>query len=264
MKMPTYFISHGGGPWPYIKEWDEQYKALRESLERLPAELPEKPKAILMVSAHWIGSEILIMGSEKPGMLYDYYGFPEHTYHVHYNAPGDPALAARVQTMLSQAGFETAIDLDRGFDHGAFVPLAVSFPEADIPVVQVSINRNFDPDYHLRMGQALAPLRDEGILIIGSGLSYHNLRMLDARGTEPSAQFDQWLQNKLLNTSQEERFQAIRNWEQAPSARIAHAQEDHLIPLMVTVGAAGDDVASCVYHETNAFGTITASSFKFG
>ncbi|NLY64331.1 MAG: dioxygenase [Alcaligenaceae bacterium] len=264
MKMPSYFISHGGGPWPYIQEWDEQYKALRESLEHMPAELPEKPKAILMVSAHWIGPEILIMGNEKPGMYYDYYGFPEHTYHIHYNAPGEPGLAARVQTMLSEAGFETKIDLDRGFDHGAFVPLAVAFPEADIPVVQVSINRNYDPAYHVRMGQALAALRDEGVLIIGSGLSYHNLRLLGPAGKEPSAQFDQWLQTAIIGKTLAERSQALEQWEQAPSARLAHAQEDHLIPLMVAVGAAGDDSATCVYHEKTAFGAITATSFKFG
>lgn len=264
MKMPTYFISHGGGPWPYIREWDEQYKALRESLEQLPAQLPEKPKAIVMVSAHWIGSEILIMGSEKPGMLYDYYGFPEHTYHVHYNAPGHPALAARVQGMLTDAGFETRIDLDRGFDHGAFVPLAVSFPDADIPVVQVSINRHYDPAYHIRMGQALATLRDEGVLIIGSGLSYHNLRLLGPAGSTPSAKFDQWLQDAILGKTREARIQAMEQWEKAPAARLAHAQEDHLIPLMVAVGSAGDDAATCVYHETSAFGGITATSFKFG
>ena len=263
MTMPVYFISHGGGPWPWVREWDGMYQALRDSLQRLPAELPRKPSAVLMVSAHWITETITVSDNPSPAMLYDYYGFPEHTYHIQYPAAGDPRLAASVRERLSNAGIRTETDSERGFDHGAFVPMAVSFPQADIPMVQLSIRRDFDPLFHLKLGEALAPLRDQDVLIIGSGLSYHNLRLLDERGAQPSAQFDAWLQQILLHGAPQARWQELAHWEQAPSARLAHAHEDHLIPLMVAAGAAQGDPASLVYHEDKAFGAITASSFRF-
>lgn len=263
MTMPVYFISHGGGPWPWVEEWKPMYAALNESLQHLPAELPATPKAVLMVSAHWITDEITVSTASQPGMFYDYYGFPEHTYSVQYPAPGDPALAARVQSLLQAGGMAVAQDAERGFDHGAFVPMAVAFPQANIPMVQLSIRKDYDPAFHLQLGRLLAPLREEGVLIIGSGLSYHNLRLLDQRGAEPSAQFDAWLQQTVVEGTPEQRAAGLLHWEQAPSARLAHAHEDHLIPLMVAVGAAQQDPATLSYHETHAFGSITASSFRF-
>ncbi len=264
MKMPVYFISHGGGPWPWIDEWRPMYETLNKSLEHLPAELPAVPKAVLMVSAHWVTSEITVGSGAQPDMLYDYYGFPEHTYSIKYPAPGDPALAARVQSLLQAGNVPVREDAQRGFDHGAFVPMAVSFPKADIPMVQLSIRKDYDPQFHLQLGSVLAPLRDEGVLIIGSGLSYHNLRLLDQRGAQPSAEFDAWLQQTIMQSKPDERASRLAHWEDAPSARLAHAQEDHLIPLMVAVGAAGQDPANLSYHEQHAFGSITASSFRFG
>ncbi|HLU04200.1 MAG TPA: class III extradiol ring-cleavage dioxygenase [Advenella sp.] len=263
MTMPVYFISHGGGPWPWIDEWKPMYAALHDSLQRLPAQLPETPKAVLMVSAHWITDEITVSTAAQPGMLYDYYGFPEHTYSVQYPAPGDPALAARVQALLQTGGIAVTQDAERGFDHGAFVPMAVAFPKANIPMAQLSIRKDYDPAFHLQLGRLLAPLREEGVLIIGSGLSYHNLRLLDERGAQPSAQFDAWLQQTVVNSNPEQRANGLLHWEQAPSARLAHAHEDHLIPLMVAVGAAQQDPATLAYHEAHAFGSITASSFRF-
>jgi aromatic ring-opening dioxygenase catalytic subunit (LigB family) len=263
MTMPVYFISHGGGPWPWVEQWKPMYTKLHESLQHLPAQLPATPKAVLMVSAHWITDEITVSTAAQPGMLYDYYGFPEHTYTVQYPAPGDPTLAASVQTLLQAGGIPVAQDAERGFDHGAFVPMAVAFPQATIPMVQLSIRKDYDPAFHLQLGQLLAPLREEGVLIIGSGLSYHNLRLLDERGAQPSAQFDAWLQHTIVDSNPEQRATGLLHWEQAPSARLAHAHEDHLIPLMVAVGAAQQDPATLSYHEAHAFGSITASSFRF-
>ncbi len=240
------------------------YSALETSLKRLPSELPQTPTAVLMVSAHWVTSEISVGTGKQPDLLYDYYGFPEHTYSIRYPAPGDPALAARVQALLQEGGIASTPDVSRGFDHGAFVPMAIAWPQADIPMVQLSIRKDYDPRFHLRLGNLLAPLREEGVLIIGSGLSYHNLRLLDQRGAKPSAEFDTWLQQTILDSDPEVRARRLIQWEDAPSARLAHAQEDHLIPLMVAVGAAGKDGATLSYHERHAFGSITASSFRFG
>src|SRR3954452_11687897 len=160
--MPTYFISHGGGPWPWLDgHFKEAFKVLRSSLERMPGELPEKPKAILMVSGHWEEDDFTIMSNQNPGMVYDYSGFPEHTYRIKYPAPGSPELASRVRELLKDRGIESRFDPVRGFDHGTFVPMAVSYPNADVPVLQLSLRRDYDPEAHLALGRALAPLRGE-------------------------------------------------------------------------------------------------------
>jgi len=263
-RMPTYFISHGGGPWPWLDNMREVFKHLKVSLEAMPGELPEKPKAILMISGHWEEHDFAIMSSPRPGMEYDYYGFPEHTYRIKYPAPGSPEVAARVQALLTEAGIKSSLDPDRGFDHGTFAPLAVSYPNADVPVVQLSIKKGYDPEAHLKLGRALAPLRDEGVLIIGSGLSYHNLRAFNASAVKPSHEFDGWLRQTLLESVPAVRRQRLMEWEKAPSARFAHPQEDHLIPLMVAVGAAEEDHAVLCYHEDELMGGIAVSSFRFG
>ena len=202
--------------------------------------------------------------SPQPGMLYDYSGFPPHTYAIHYRAPGSPELAQRALSLLQAGGVEARLDPERGFDHGTFSALQAAYPEAQIPVVQLSVLASFDPADHLAAGRLLAPLRDEGVLIVGSGLSYHNLRLLNAAGTVPSQQFDAWLQQTLVRASPDERDARLLQWEQAPAARTAHAREDHLIPLMVAVGAAHEEAATCVYHEDDFFGALTVSSFRFG
>jgi aromatic ring-opening dioxygenase catalytic subunit (LigB family) len=264
-RMPTYFISHGGGPWPWLDGgFRDAFEVLKSALEALPDEFPQRPKTILVISGHWEEENFAIMSNPKPGMVYDYSGFPAHTYQITYPAPGSPELATRVQELLKQAGIESSLDPDRGFDHGTFVPLAVSYPNADIPVVELSIRKDYDPKAHLELGKALAPLRDEGILIIGSGLSYHNLRMFDARAVKPSHEFDGWLRNTLIDSTPSDRSKRLLEWEKAPSARLAHPQEDHLIPLMVAVGAAGEDQASYCYHEDEFMGGIAVSSFRFG
>jgi aromatic ring-opening dioxygenase catalytic subunit (LigB family) len=264
-RLPTYFLSHGGGPWPYLTgPFREHYRLLEASLKEIARELGGKPRAILVVSGHWEAAEFTVMTSPHPGMVYDYTGFPDHTYEVQYAAPGSPALAHRVQGLLERAGVAARPDDTRGFDHGCFAPLAVMHPDADVPVVQLSLKSGYDPETHLAAGRALAPLRDEGVLILGSGLSYHNLREFGEQARDASQAFDAWLQDVLLHASPAERSRRLQHWEEAPSARRAHPREDHLIPLLVAVGAAENDAAACVYHEQGFFGGVTASSFRFG
>lgn len=265
MTFPSYFISHGGGPWPYIPDMQASNAALAASLVDIAKQLGRKPAAILMVSAHWETNGVFkVMANPEPPMVYDYSGFPPHTYTIQYPAPGNPALAERVSQLLSQAGLPVELDTQRGFDHGAFVPAYVMYPQADVPMVQLSIDSHYDPELHLALGRALAPLRNEDILIIGSGLSYHNLRQIYGGGAAASAQFDAWLQQALLTTTPEQRIASLIQWPAAPAARLAHPREDHLIPLMVAVGAAQNETATCVYHEAHAFANITVSSFRFG
>lgn len=263
--LPTYFISHGGGPWPYMKEQTQgAYDQLETSLHQMPRQLGTTPTAVLMISGHWEESEFTVMASPHPPMIYDYTGFPPHTYRVVYAAPGSPQTAERVRDLVERAGFPARLDAQRGFDHGAFAPLAVIYPEGDVPVVQLSLKRGYDPKEHLAVGRALAPLRDEGIVIVGSGLSYHNLREFGPGAKDASAAFDQWLQQTLVGASPAERVARLIEWESAPAARKAHPREDHLLPLMVAVGAAESDPGTLVYHEDNFFGGISVSSFMFG
>lgn len=264
-KMPVYFISHGGGPWPWLQgPYREAYKELEASLKKLPTDLPEKPKAILIISGHWEEKNFSIMTNPKPPMLYDYGGFPEHTYRIQYPAANSLELVSRVESLLKGIGISADLDPNRGFDHGTFTPLAVSYPDADIPVVQLSMRDDYDPETHLKIGQALAPLRDEGILIIASGLSYHNLRLFDQRAAKPSHEFDAWLQDTIIHSNATDRRAKLLEWDKAPSARLAHPQEDHLIPLMVAVGAAEGEAGKLSYHEDDFMGGIAVSSFRFG
>ena len=251
-RLPTYFISHGGGPWPWMREqMGATYDVLAASLRDMPRQLGRTPAAVLVVSGHWeTDAAYAVMASARPPMLYDYRGFPAHTYQVQYPAPGAPALAEQVRDLVAAAGLPAALDDTRGFDHGTFSPLAVAFPAAEVPVLQLSIRRHYDPAEHLALGRALAPLRDEGVLIVGSGLSYHNLRHFGPQARDVSRAFDDWLDDTLVHRE--------------PAARIAHPQEDHLVPLMVALGAAEQDTAVRVYHEDAFMGGLSVSSFRFG
>ncbi|RMF33446.1 MAG: dioxygenase, partial [Alphaproteobacteria bacterium] len=178
-RQPSLFIPHGGGPcffmdWDPPGTWDRQ----RKFLEDLPGTLPERPTALLVISGHWEAPVFTVQTGPAPPLLFDYYGFPPETYELTWPAPGDPALAARVRTLLEGAGFDTAGDATRGYDHGVFVPLKVAFPAADIPTVQLSLRADLDAAAHLAAGRALAPLREEGVLIIGSGNTYHNMQVM--------------------------------------------------------------------------------------
>jgi aromatic ring-opening dioxygenase catalytic subunit (LigB family) len=262
--MPTYFLSHGGGPWPWLEgPFRRQFDALEAQLASLPRELPQPPLALLVVTGHWEEPQFTVGASPNPGMIYDYSGFPPHTYEIKYQAPGSPAIASRVKELLEGAGIAAALDAERGFDHGTFTPLAVMYPGADVPVVQLSLKHGYDPQEHLAVGRALAPLRDEGVLIVGSGLSWHNLRMMGAAAKPHSATFDAWL-HQALSSQPEERTARLERWDSAPAARVAHPQEDHLVPLFVALGAAEGEAATRVYHEEGFMGGVTASSYRFG
>jgi aromatic ring-opening dioxygenase catalytic subunit (LigB family) len=175
-RMPTVFVPHGGGPWPFLdlspfishRERD----ALAGYLAALSGQLPRPPRALLVISAHWEAPVPTVMTSAHPAILYDYGGFPPEAYRIEWPAPGDPALAARVRSLLEGAGFATAGDPKRGYDHGTFIPLKVAFPNADIPTVQLSLQGGLDPAVHLAIGRALAPLRDEDVLVLGSGMTF--------------------------------------------------------------------------------------------
>ncbi|QND62046.1 DODA-type extradiol aromatic ring-opening family dioxygenase [Mesorhizobium huakuii] len=264
--LPTYFISHGGGPWPYITgEFRRNFDVLEKSLVDMRAELGSAPKAVLVISGHWEETGFAISSGVKPGMVYDYHGFPEYLYSIAYNAPGSPELANRVQRRLLASGIEAALDPTRGYDHGTFSIMKPLYPDEDIPLVQLSLDMGYDPALHIKVGRALAPLRAEGVLIIGSGLSYHNLSaMRGTDGYEPSRRFDAWLQETLMHCPSEKRTERLIEWERAPAARAAHPREDHLIPLMVVVGAAEDEPGATIYHQKDFAGGLTASSFRFG
>ncbi|WP_018915336.1 class III extradiol ring-cleavage dioxygenase [Thiomonas sp. FB-6] len=264
MRFPTLFLSHGGGPWPWMKEeWNGAYDQLAAALGRLPEELGARPRAVLMVSAHWEEPVFTAQSHPAPGMIYDYGGFPDYTYGIRYAAPGAPELAHRVQELLRADGIAVAEDRERGFDHGMYAPMAVIYPQADMPTMQLSLRRGLDPQEHLALGRALAPLRDDGVLIIGSGLSYHNLRAFGPAGRQASAAFDRWLEVSLANAGAA-RSAALVAWEQAPAARQAHPREEHLLPLMVAVGAAEQEAASRSYHEDEFFGGLSVSNWRFG
>jgi aromatic ring-opening dioxygenase catalytic subunit (LigB family) len=241
----------------------EMLASLDTALADMPRQIGRTPKAVLIITAHWEERAFTLGSSPAPGMVYDYGGFPAHTYSVVYPAPGAPELATRVQGLLEEAGLPVALDAERGYDHGTFVPLAVMYPDAQVPVLQMSLRAGLDPAEHIALGRALAPLRDEDVLIVGSGLSYHNLRNFGAGGRAPSKAFDVWLQD-VMAAAPAVRAEALVNWELAPAARICHPREEHLLPLMVAVGAAYDDAAECVYHDEAVFGGVTASSFRFG
>ncbi len=251
IRQPTVYLPHGGGPWPFVdmglppNAWGQ----LRGYLEGLPAMLPAPPRAILSVTAHWEAPVSTLSTAPQPGMLYDHYGFPPESYTLQWPAPGDPGLAARARELLDGAGLPSAEDAERGFDHGTFVPLKVAWPGAQVPTVQLSLVAGLDPARHLAVGRALAPLRDEGVLIVGSGMSYHNLRSLgDPRALPASEAFDAWL-GQASTAAPAERDAALARWTEAPAARACHPREEHLLPLMVVAGAAGADRGVVAYRD---------------
>jgi aromatic ring-opening dioxygenase catalytic subunit (LigB family) len=263
MRFPTLFVSHGGGPWPFMRDRLDDFAGTFAYLQKLPATLPGRPAAILSVSGHWEEPDFTVATSERPPMVYDYYGFPEHTYRVQYPAPGSPAVAGRVKQLLSEAGIAIDEDAEQGFDHGTFVPLAVMYPQAQIPVVPLSLRENLSAAEHLAMGAALAPLRDEGVLIIGSGLSYHNLEALrmSANAGPVSDRFESWLTAAVSDPSPTARAQKLASWTEAPMARLAHPREEHLIPLMVAAGAAGQSPGRLDFRD-RVWG-VSMASYRF-
>jgi aromatic ring-opening dioxygenase catalytic subunit (LigB family) len=262
-RMPTYFISHGDGPWPWMEDWRAMFANLEASFVRMVRDLPEPPRAILMISGHWEDAVFAVMSGATPPMVYDYHGFPPHTFQIRYKAPGAPDLAQKAAALIAAAGLPVRLDAARGFDHGCFVPAYVMYPDASVPVFQISLRHGYSPAEHFALGRALAPLRDEGVLIIGSGLSYHNLRLFGPAARVPSEAFDAWLAETMA-APPAQRTDRLIHWEQAPHARTCHAQEDHFVPLFAALGAAEAEPATMVYHDTGLFGGVTASSYRIG
>jgi aromatic ring-opening dioxygenase catalytic subunit (LigB family) len=261
--MPVVFVSHGGGPWPYVEGMRQMFAKTERELRTLPGRLPAKPKAVLVITGHWEAPAFTVSTGKQPPMMYDYGGFPENTYHIQYPAPGSPALAARVKGLLSEADFPAREDPRRGFDHGTFVPLVLMYPEADVPVVMLSMKSTYDPEEHIRVGQALSPLRNDGVLIMGSGMTYHNMSGFGRNGAAGVAEtFLKFLGSAIAEPDWRVRNERLAKWESAAGARLAHPREDHLIPLMVVAGAAGEDAGREAFVD-RAFNVPTAS-YEFG
>jgi aromatic ring-opening dioxygenase catalytic subunit (LigB family) len=259
------FVPHGGGPWPFVDLGfmsPRDVEAMRAYFQALPAELPAPPRALLVISAHWEEEVPTVMTSPRPPILYDYYGFPPASYQIQWPAPGDPALAARVVSLLGAAGISAATDAERGFDHGTFIPFKLCWPDADVPTIQLSLKAGLDPAEHLAIGRALAPLRDEGVLILGSGMSYHNLRDLRSSSAPAAArEFDGWLQGAATAPAAE-RARRLSDWASAPSARRAHPREEHLLPLMVVAGAGGQDAGRVTFDDD--WMGVRISGYRYG
>jgi 4,5-DOPA dioxygenase extradiol len=254
--LPSLFISHGS---PMLAL---QPGASGPALKRLAAELP-RPKAIVVVSAHWESQELLVTGNAAPETWHDFGGFPPELFAVQYPAPGQPLLAAQIIELLKADGMNAQIDNQRPFDHGTWVPLSLMYPEADIPVVQVSLPSRMGPALQTRVGQALASLREQGILLIGSGSITHNLGELDWRAgpdsIEPWArEFRDWIVNKLA--AQDEA--ALHDYRrQAPHAVRSHPSDEHLLPLYFARGAGGP---FNVAHQGFTMGALGMDIYRFG
>lgn len=263
-RLPAIFVTHGGGPcfWMTFPEplGPHAFARLGRYFSHLLADLPARPKAVLIVSAHWEEDLPTVSNAAQPGMLFDYYGFPPHTYELSYPAAGSPALAGKVKTLLEKAGIPCATDDKRGFDHGVFVPMLMIDPNTDLPVVMLSLQKDLDPARHLAIGRALAPLRDDGVLIIGSGSSFHNLRTYFNGAPEEAAEFDRWLTETVTMPAGRER--RLTEWRDAPSARACHPREEHLLPLMVAAGAAQGEAGHRVFHDL--IGGKPMSGYSFG
>ena len=235
------YLSHGGGPLPILG--DASHEAMVDFMVGLPSRL-RTPQAILVISAHWEERAPTLIGSESPRMFYDYYGFPSQAYEITYPAPGSPELANEIAGLLDKNHMTARIDLQRGFDHGLFIPLKLMYRQADIPSLQLSLLRGLDPAEHVALGKALRPLIHENILVIGSGFSFHNMRAFTWEGTAAPDIANDAFQDWLIETcagleSQSEREQRLIDWEKAPSARYCHPREEHLLPLHVCLGMAG-------------------------
>ncbi|EXJ16497.1 DODA-type extradiol aromatic ring-opening family dioxygenase [Imhoffiella purpurea] len=233
------FLSHGGGPLPLLG--DRAHEEMVDCLKHIAAKYP-KPSAIVLVSAHWEEKIPTITSGSRPDLIYDYYGFPEESYEIQYPCPGEPRLAEKIHGLLDRAGIASRLDAKRGFDHGLFVPLKLMYPEADIPCVQLSLASSLDPALHIAMGRALRGLEDDGLLVVGSGFSFHNMRAFFGQETTESAAMNAAFEEWLLETcsspdlDEEERERRLIQWAEAPSARYCHPREEHLLPLQFCYG----------------------------
>ncbi len=254
--LPSLFLSHGS---PFLAVDPGEVGVFWNHLAQgLP-----KPTAILCISAHWYTEGPLLATTERPKTIHDFYGFPEAFYRIAYPAPGAPALAQRALSLLHAAGIEAEPDGEYGLDHGAWVPLRSLYPAADVPVAQLSVQPHRDARWHQRMGAALKPLRDEGVLILASGGATHNLRELQRGGAPVPAwatEFDEWLADALAAPRTEE----ILDWDvKGPNAHRAHPSPEHFLPLFVALGAAGEGARAERIHQGFTMGGLSMAAFRF-
>ncbi len=237
---PVLYLPHGGGPLPLMG--DPGHAALVGFLRRI-ARRVGRPSAILVISAHWEEPQPALTAAPRPAMIYDYAGFPPEAYRIDYPAPGEPRLAAEVAGLLEAGGFAPRLDGHRGFDHGLYVPLKLMYPAADVPCIQLSLLKPLDPQRHIALGRTIAALRRRDLLIVGSGMSFHNMRSFFTRDADHRLEnhaFDRWLVETLsaAEIAPAERERRLVHWEEAPHARFCHPREEHLLPLHVCYGIA--------------------------
>lgn len=238
----TVFVSHGGGPMPVLG--DPGHQELVSTLKEVTKKLPEKPSVIIVVSAHWETSGFEITGGFSPSLIYDYYGFPPESYQFRYDSPGEPDLAKRISAQLAEVGIDLKVNITRGYDHGMFIPLMMMYPEANIPVVQISLDQSLSPQKHWEFGEQLAKTLPDGALLIGSGFSFHNMRaFFSAKSPNINAiihHFQAWLDETVTgaNISLSEAKDRWNHWGDIEGGRYCHPREEHLIPLIVCHGAA--------------------------
>lgn len=259
MTMPSLFLSHGAPTLPLTDT------PAREFLSQLGSRLPS-PKAILVVSAHWETERPAVNAVAWNDTIHDFYGFPRALYDLRYPAPGAPPLADKVASRLGEAGFACDIDHKRGLDHGAWVPLSLIYPGATIPVIQLSVQPHLGPEHHFRIGRALAPLRDEGLLILGSGSFTHNLSEFCGHGPNDPApdwvnRFADWFDAALKEGRTDDLFHYR---DRAPYARKNHPTEEHLLPVYVAMGAAGSDSTTARLHASATYGVLRMDVYAFG
>lgn len=241
-KAQVVYFSHGAGPLPLIG--DPAHRMMNEFMTSLPEKL-HKPDAIVVISAHWEEKVPTLLGAKSPKMLYDYYGFPQETYEISYPAPGNPELAKEIENLLKAQGIKAAIDTERGFDHGLFIPLMMIYPDADIPAIQLSLTNGLDPLSHIKLGRALKELLSKNILVIGSGFSFHNMMAFNLGSTEEiddpqNNAFQEWLID--VCTAEMDcslREEKLINWQTAPGAQYCHPREEHLLPLHLCTAMTG-------------------------
>ncbi len=242
----------------------DTWHAMADWLRSIPDLAGPNLESILVITAHWEQDPVMVSASETHDLLFDYYGFPPHTYELTWPAPGSPSLARKVIDALGAAGINATADHTRGLDHGVFVPMKVAFPDADVPVVAMSLERGLDPAEHVSIGRALAPLRDEGVLIVGSGMSYHNMdSFMTSRALDDSNTFGGWL-DRAIASPPEQRDRMLTEWSSAPCARACHPREEHLLPLMVVAGAAGSDQGSIEFEDVVMGAKVSSYGFGVG
>ncbi|KAI8614489.1 catalytic LigB subunit of aromatic ring-opening dioxygenase [Chytriomyces sp. MP71] len=271
-RQPTYFIAHGSPFWlvqpndpapQFLKKWGKELLAG-----------PNRPKTLLIISAHWeTNATVKVTTAPTHKLFYDYYNFPKKFYDIKYPAKGDPEVANETIALLKAAGFHAVPETERGLDHGVFTPLIYLFPKQEIPVVQLSLPITNDPAEYYKMGQALQPLRDRGVMIAGAGFLLHNLRLMMTRmndGTKPDAPREPWAsefveatEKAALKFTGESRRQEVMKLYKLKSYLTAHPSPEHFAPFVVAAGAGGEDPGKLIHSRWEA-GVVNEDTFQFG